>query len=205
MARLPRVSAGDAPLGTKIAYHFTRKAMREMAACAPRDMLEPLEVFANVPALMKGYGRFEQTAAKVHLLDERHRTLAELKAAAMTECEYCIDIGSQVARHRGISDEELLALPTHRQSALFSDVDKLVLDYAAGMSRTPVEVSDDRFASLQEHFKTEQLVELTFAIALENFRGRFNLALGIGAAGFSKGRVCVLPATATATGTNDAG
>src|SRR5215208_4883321 len=152
MARLPRVSAGDAPLGTKIAYHFTRKAMREMAACAPRDMLEPLEVFANVPALMKGYGRFEQTAAKVRLLDERHRTLAELKAATMTECEYCIDIGSEIARKRGLTDEELLALPAYRDSTCFSAVDKLVLDYATGMSRTPVDVSDGLFAALQEHF-----------------------------------------------------
>jgi len=204
MARLPRVSAGDAPLGTKIAYHFTRKAMREMAACAPRDMLEPLEVFANVPALMKGYGRFEQTAAKVHLLDERHRTLAELKAATMTECEYCIDLGSQVARQRGITDEELVALTAYRQSGCFSEVDKLVLDYAAGMSHTPVEVPDELFAALKEHFDTQQLLELTFAIALENFRGRFNLALDIGAAGFSEGRVCAIPANAVGAKTTDA-
>jgi 4-carboxymuconolactone decarboxylase len=32
---------------------------------------------------------------------------------------------------------------------------------------------------------------------LENLRGRFNLALGIGAAGFSDGMVCAVPATTT--------
>jgi hypothetical protein len=41
-----------------------------------------------------------------------------------------------------------------------------------------------------------QLVELTHLIALENVRGRFNLALGIGAAGFSEGMVCAVPASA---------
>jgi hypothetical protein len=30
-------------------------------------------------------------------------------------------------------------------------------------------------------------------IALENRRGRFNLALGVGAAGFSEGMVCAIP------------
>jgi hypothetical protein len=35
-----------------------------------------------------------------------------------------------------------------------------------------------------------QLIELTHVIALENMRGRFNLALGIGAAGLSEGMVC---------------
>jgi hypothetical protein len=39
------------------------------------------------------------------------------------------------------------------------------------------------------------LMELTHVVALENLRGRFNLALGIGAAGFSEGMACVAPAT----------
>ena len=34
---------------------------------------------------------------------------------------------------------------------------------------------------------------LTSVIALENLRGRFNLALGIGATGFSEGMVCAIP------------
>lgn len=69
-----------------------------------------------------------------------------------------------------------------------------MLDYAVGMSRTPVEVSDALFAKLRMHFDETQLVELTHLIALENMRGRFNLALGIGAAGFSEGMVCAVPA-----------
>jgi AhpD family alkylhydroperoxidase len=198
MARLPRVSADKAGLSTKIAYHFTRKALTDIAGRSPENMLEPLEVLANVPQLMKGYGRVEQVVGKVRILSERHRVLAELKAATMTECEYCIDIGSAVARMRGLSDEELLALPAYRESACFSEVDKLVLDYAVGMSRTPVDVSDELFDALARHFDTNQLVEMTFVIALENLRGRMNLALGIGAAGFSEGMVCAVPASARA-------
>jgi alkylhydroperoxidase family enzyme len=93
----------------------------------------------------------------------------------------------------GPSDEELRALPFYRDSELFTDLDTLVLDYAVGMSRTPVEVSDALFANLREHFDDAQLVELTHFIALENMRGRFNLALGVGATGFSEGKVCAVP------------
>jgi hypothetical protein len=39
-----------------------------------------------------------------------------------------------------------------------------------------------------------KLVELRSVIALENMRGRFKLALGFGAAGFSEGMVCAAPA-----------
>lgn len=70
-----------------------------------------------------------------------------------------------------------------------------MLDYAVGMNRTPVDAPDALCAALRKHFSEAQLVELTSAIALENMRGRFNLALGGGAAGYSAGRVCAMPAT----------
>ena len=114
-------------------------------------------------------------------------------AATLTSCEYCIDLGSQIARRSGLSDEQLFALPAYRSSPLFTDVEKLVLDYAVGMTRTPVDVSDELFAKLREHFDEAQLVELTHTIAFENFVGRCNLALGIGAAGYSEGMVCAVP------------
>jgi hypothetical protein len=72
-------------------------------------------------------------------------------------------------------------------------MDRLVLSYAEGMSRTPVDVSADLVRRLREHFTDAQIVELTHLVALENLRGRFNLALGIEAAGFSHSRVCARP------------
>jgi 4-carboxymuconolactone decarboxylase len=158
-------------------------------------MLEPLQMYAHLPALLKGYGRLEQATAKLHRLDKRLHALAELKAATLTHCEYCIDMGSAIARRWGLTDEELLALPNYQASPLFSELDKLVLDYAVGMSRTPVEVPDELFGKLREHFDEIQLLELTHYIALENMRARFNRALDIASAGFSSGTVCAVPAT----------
>ena len=71
----------------------------------------------------------------------------------------------------GISDEELLALPRYRSSGLFSALEVTVLDYAVGMTRTPVEVPDALFASLRSQLDDQQLVELTHVIAMENMRG----------------------------------
>jgi AhpD family alkylhydroperoxidase len=194
MARIAGVSARDAGLGVKLVLFFTRRSIARLAGREPDRMIEPVELYAHVPGLLRAYGRLEQATAKLHRLSRRIRALAELKAATLTHCEYCIDLGSQISRRWGLSDEELLALPSYRTSALFSDLDKLVLDYAVGMSRTPVEVSDALFAGLRKHFDEAQLVELTHLIALENLRGRFNLALGVGAAGFSEGMVCAVPA-----------
>src|SRR5207244_4413783 len=112
---------------------------------------------------------------------KRFRALAELKAATLTQCECCIDLGSQIARQWGLSDDEMLALPAYRTSGLFTDVEKLVLDYAVGMSRTPVDVPDALFAALRQHFDDAQPLQLTHVIALENMRGRYNLAIALGA------------------------
>ncbi len=193
MARIAGVSGREAGLYIKLAYFFTRRGMMRLTGRKLERMIEPLEMYAHVPGLLRGYAGLEQATARLYHLDERLKNLAELKAATLTNCEYCIDLGSLIARRSGLSDEQLRALPSYRTSALFTELEKLVLDYAVGMSRTPVEVSDALFAALQEHFDDAQLVELTHVIALENMRGRFNLAFGIGAAGFSEGMVCAPP------------
>jgi AhpD family alkylhydroperoxidase len=200
MARIPGVPARQAGPYARLAYRFTRRSLTRLTGREPEHMVEPLEIYAHVPGLLRGYAGLERATAKLHRIDKRLRALAELKAATIVQCQYCIDMGSQVSRQWGLTDEELLALPSYRTSALFSDLDKLVLDYAVGMSRTPVAVSDELFAKLRVHFDQGQLVELTHVVALENLRGRFNLAFGIGAAGFSEGMVCAVPATAAPEG-----
>lgn len=196
MARIQRISARQVGPYVKLAYFFTRRSLRRLTGRETTErMIEPLQMYAHVPTLLKGYAKLEQATAKTHHLEKRLHALAELKAATITQCEYCIDMGSQISRQWGLSDDELLALPHYRTSPLFSEQEKLVLDYAVAMSCTPVEVTDDLFAMLREHFDDVQLIELTHCIALENMRGRFNLALGIESAGFSKEMVCAVATT----------
>jgi 4-carboxymuconolactone decarboxylase len=86
-----------------------------------------------------------------------------------------------------------MALASFESSTEFTDVEKLVLRYAVAMSATPVEVSDELFAAVRQHFDDRQLVELTSAIAWENYRARFDHAFGCEAEGYSEGAFCPLP------------
>jgi AhpD family alkylhydroperoxidase len=156
-------------------------------------MLGSFDAYARAPRLLFGVGMLEDATARLNRVPERLKVLAELKAATLTHCEYCIDIGSQIAYRAGITEAQLLALPHYRDSEQFDEEEKLMLDYAVGMSSTPVDVPDELFARVRARFDDAQLVELTNAIALENMRGRFNLALGIGSAGFTEGMACALP------------
>jgi alkylhydroperoxidase family enzyme len=99
-----------------------------------------------------------------------------------------------VGRRLGVTEQQLLDLAAFETSPAFSELEKLVLRYAAAMTRTPVDVPDELFTGLQRHLTPQQMVELTSAIAWENYRARFNHAFGIEAEGFSEGAVCALPA-----------
>lgn len=193
MPRIAGVSDHDAGLGAKIAFFFTKRRLAKMTGLETATMLEPLRMYAHIPKLLNAYGRLEMAESKLDILSPRHRALAELKSATTVRCEYCIDLGSQIARSWGITDEELLAMADYRNATCFSDLDKLILEYATAVSRTPVEVTDELFDRLREHFDDAQLVGLTHVINLGNMRARFNIALGIGASGFSEGRVCAVP------------
>jgi len=87
-----------------------------------------------------------------------------------------------------------MALADFEASTALTGLEKLVVRYAAAMTGTPVEVPDRLFDELKPHFNERQLVELTSAIAWENYRARFDHAFGIEAEGFSEGAFCALPA-----------
>ena len=98
-----------------------------------------------------------------------------------------------MSRAAGVTDEQLAELPRFERSDAFSPLERLVLEYATAITMTPVEVPDATFDALRGHFDEAQLVELTAAIAWENYRARFDHAFGIGAQGFSEGAFCAIP------------
>jgi AhpD family alkylhydroperoxidase len=194
MARIQGVTPEQAGPIVRIVYRFMRKGTTKLTGrdAARGDGLEPLEIWARRPKMMNGMGKFQQAVRKGNAVDERLKNLVELKGAQMIGCEFCVDLGSQICRNSGFTDDELLALPRYRESELFTEREKLALDYTAAVMRTPVEVTDQLFARVKEHFSDDQLVELTALLTLVNL-DRFNAAFGVGSAGFSEGMVCARP------------
>lgn len=98
-----------------------------------------------------------------------------------------------MGRAGGISTEQIANLNNYRSDFNFSVQERLVLEYADRMTQIPVEIPDALFARLRERFSEAQLVELTSAIAWENYRARFDHAFGIEGENFAEGQVCALP------------
>ena len=194
MARIEPVPMSKASPVVRLAYRFGPRMTKKLTGRAPQrgNGIEPMQIWAHQPKMMMGMGRFNQAVRKGKRVDERIKNLVELKGSQMIGCEWCVDLGSQICRNSGFSDDELLALPRYRESELFTEREKTALDYAVGVMRTPVEVTDEVFAKMRQHFDDSQIVELTAFLTVVNLN-RFNAAFGIGSAGFSDGMVCVVP------------
>jgi alkylhydroperoxidase family enzyme len=85
-------------------------------------------------------------------------------------------------------EAKLAAVTSWRDSLLFGEAERAALEYAERVTITGERVDDALFAWLGQHYDEAQIVELTAAIAFENFRSKFNPALGVAAQGF-----CLIP------------
>jgi alkylhydroperoxidase family enzyme len=84
----------------------------------------------------------------------------------------------------GAADDKIRQVPAWRESRLFSALERDALEYAEKMTITGEKVTEELWTRLRGHFTEAQLVELTAAVALENFRSKFNVPLGVEAQGF---------------------
>jgi alkylhydroperoxidase family enzyme len=79
-------------------------------------------------------------------------------------------------------------VPAWRDSKRFSEAERVAFEYAEAITYTDRQVDDALFVKVKAHFTEPQIVELTAAIAFENFRSKFNPTLGVEAQGF-----CMIP------------
>ena len=88
----------------------------------------------------------------------------------------------------GASEDKIRYVASAATSPLYSEAERAALEYAEAITITGRTVTDELFARVRQHFSEPEVVELTGAAAIENFRSKFNVALGVEAQGF-----CVLP------------
>ena len=84
----------------------------------------------------------------------------------------------------GASEDKVREVTSAEKSAHYTESERAAVAYAEAMTITGERVTDALFARVRACFDEAQIVELTAAVALENFRSKFNVALGIEAQGF---------------------
>jgi len=89
-----------------------------------------------------------------------------------------------VSSRLGVPTEKIEALNDYAKSPLFTEAEKVVLEYADAITDARRDVDDELFARLQKHYDDDTIAELTMTIAWENASSRFNRAFRIPSQGF---------------------
>ena len=148
-------------------------------------------VFWHHKPVLRGVLGFEQKVKKWHALDAHLKTYAVMATAAQIGCSWCLDFGYYMAHEDGLDLAKVREVPRWRESSVFSDLERDVMEYAEAMTATPPTVTDELSARLLERLGAQAVVELTMMVAIENERSRFNAAAGLASQGYSD--VCELP------------
>ena len=86
----------------------------------------------------------------------------------------------------GVSDEKILALPDYATSPLYTEAERVALEYAEAITLSDRDVDDALFARVRQFYDDDAVVELTEVIAWENASSKFNRALRIPSQGLWK-------------------
>ena len=183
MARLAGVSRGRTLLA-RLAFFLSRRSYGRV--------ITPARVYALDSGLLLAVGLMEEVQERAKQTSAPVKQLARMLVAWRIGCPWWLDFGTKTSEKLGVTDEQLRALPDYEHSSLFSEEERAVLRYADAMTRTPVRVPDAVFEALKARYTDRQILEMTAAIAWENYHARVNHALDLEAEGVA-GRVCLVP------------
>jgi len=132
----------------------------------------------NVPVLKATMG-FGQKLQKWDECDESLKSFAHMAVASFIGCSWCLDFNYFMALDKGLDLDKAREIPRWRESDVFSELEREVLDYAEAMTVTPVAVTDEMVASLTDQLGPAAVIELTNVIGFANLTTPANVALGI--------------------------
>jgi alkylhydroperoxidase family enzyme len=159
--------------------------------------VEPAAAASHHSGVLVAMGALETVVEKSwNKLDPTLRWLAVQASAMQIGCSWCVDYGYYEGMHAEVGADKVRAVSNWRESDLFTDRERAVLDYAELATLTPATVSDQCAERLHAVLSDAEIVELAAWVALENFRSRFNAGLGLHSQGFSDR--CVVPMRAGA-------
>jgi alkylhydroperoxidase family enzyme len=167
-----------------------RKLIPRIAALYSRRRfgrdVEPAQAASHHSGVLVAAGLLETAAQFGWKKLDPHLAMLAIQASAGTiGCSWCTDFGYYENLQRGQDPAKVRDVPVWRRSDVYTEQERVVLEYAETASSTPAEVGEELAARLRGHFSEEEIVELAARVALENYRSRFNAGLGLSSQGFS--------------------
>ena len=102
------------------------------------------------------------------------KRLVAYMASRTHGCNYSMAHAAEAAHRLGASDAKIEAVVDYKTSPLFTEAERVALDFAVAAASQPNAVTDELFERLKQHWTDSQIVELAGAVALNGFLNRWN-------------------------------
>ncbi len=74
----------------------------------------------------------------------------------------------------GVDEAKLAAIWEYRTSPLYSEAERVALDFALAAASQPNAVTDELFDEMKQHWSEDQIVEIAACVSLFGFMNRWN-------------------------------
>ncbi|MCC2617146.1 carboxymuconolactone decarboxylase family protein [Aestuariibacter halophilus] len=127
------------------------------------------------PEIVRGFGVLTKAVMSPQgSVDLGFKRLLAHFASRAAGCQYCEAHSLIAAKIHGISDEKVAAVWEYQTSPLYSDAERVALDYALAAGSVPNAVDDALMVRMKAHWQDDEIVEILAAICLYGFLNRWN-------------------------------
>lgn len=127
------------------------------------------------PALVRAFAQLNAAVMDPQAeVDLGFRRLIGHVASQAGGCLYCQAHTLLGAQNFGIGADKLAAIWDYASSPLYSEAERLALDFALAAGAQPNAVTDDLFERLRTHWSETQIVEILGVVAMFGFLNRWN-------------------------------
>jgi AhpD family alkylhydroperoxidase len=134
-------------------------------------------VLETMKAVAAGYSKTKELPLAL-------KSLVRVRIAVVNGCPFCADLHSSIGMDSGLESSKIGAVGSWKSDSELSERERLALEYADAVTLSGEEVTDDLFERLQARFSETEIIELTFAITVENLFSKFHNALQVEPQGF---------------------
>ncbi|NNJ64676.1 MAG: carboxymuconolactone decarboxylase family protein [Xanthomonadales bacterium] len=129
----------------------------------------------RMPAMVKGFGELTKAVMDPDgAVDLGFMRLVAHFASRAAGCQYCEAHSLVAAKIHGIDQEKLDAIWDYRTSPLYSEAERVALDFALAAGAVPNAVDAELMDRMKAHWDEQQIVQILGAVCLYGFLNRWN-------------------------------
>jgi alkylhydroperoxidase family enzyme len=166
MARLSPLSPDNPELKENFG-HFIK-----LLGYVPNNIL----ILSRKPMLVKGMAALASAvwADPSNEVDNGLKRLVAFMAGKTHGSKYSMAHSAEAAHRSGISEKKFDALDDYQTSPLFTEAERVALDFTVASASQPNAVTDALFEKMTKYWTESQIVEIAAVVGINGFLNRWN-------------------------------